>query len=66
MMALRFEGHRPMVVAIDGQPCEPHEPAAGRILLGPAMRVDVALDLQGEPGRRYPVMDDFYQDLSTR
>ncbi len=64
MMALRFEGHRPMVVAIDGQPCEPHEPDGGRLLLGPAMRVDVALDLMGEPGRRYAVTDDFYQDLA--
>src|ERR1700722_16078634 len=64
MMALRFEGHRPMVMAIDGQPCEPHEPDGGRILLGPAMRVDVALDLMGEPGRRYAVTDDFYQDLA--
>src|ERR1700722_6698732 len=64
MMALRFEGHRPMVMAIDGQPCEPHEPDGGRILLGPAMRGDGALALMGEPGRRYAVTDDFYQDLA--
>ena len=35
MMALRFEAHRPMVVAIDGQPCEPHEAAGGRICSAP-------------------------------
>ncbi|MFG1377253.1 multicopper oxidase family protein [Xanthobacter sp. VTT E-85241] len=64
IMALGFEGHRPMIVAIDGQPCDPHEPAGGRILLGPAMRIDVALDMQGEPGRRYRVIDDFYDGLS--
>ena len=64
IMALRFEGHRPVVVAIDGQPCEPHEPADGRLLLGPAMRLDVVLDMQGEPGRRYRVVDDFYDGLS--
>jgi FtsP/CotA-like multicopper oxidase with cupredoxin domain len=64
IMALRFEGHRPVVVAIDGQPCEPHEPQGGRLLLGPAMRVDVMLDMQGEPGRRYRVIDDFYDGLS--
>jgi FtsP/CotA-like multicopper oxidase with cupredoxin domain len=64
IMALRFEGHRPLVVAIDGQPCEPHEPEGGRLLLGPAMRLDVVLDMQGEPGRRYRVIDDFYQGLS--
>ena len=64
IMALRFEGHRPMIVALDGQPCEPHEPAGGRILLGPAMRADVMLDMQGEPGRSYRVTDDFYDRLA--
>ena len=64
IMALRIEGHRPVVVAIDGQPCDPHEPDGGRLLLGPAMRVDVVLDMQGEPGRRYRVIDDFYDGLS--
>lgn len=64
IMALRFEGHRPVVIAVDGQPCEPHQPAAGRVLLGPAMRIDIVLDLQGEPGRRYAVRDDFYEDLA--
>ena len=63
-MSLRFEGHRPVIVALDGQPCEPHEPADGRILLGPAMRADVMLDMQGEPGRTYEVVDDFYGQLS--
>lgn len=64
IMALRFDGHHPIVVAIDGQPCEPHEPHNGRLLLAPAMRVDLILDMQGEPGRRYRVVDDFYDDLS--
>lgn len=64
IMALRFEGHQPIIVAIDGQPCEPHEPARGRVLLGPAMRIDVALDMQGDPGRSYAVIDDFYPDLA--
>ena len=64
IMALRFEGHRPIVVATDGQPCDPHEPDNGRLLLAPAMRVDLILDMQGEPGRRYRVVDDFYDELS--
>lgn len=66
IMALRFGGHRPVIVAVNGQPCDPHEPDHGRILLGPAMRVDVVLDLEGEPGRRYDVIDDFYDGLSYR
>jgi len=64
IVALRFEGHHPLVIAIDGQPCDPHEPDGGRILLGPAMRVDLILDMQGDPGRRYRVIDDFYEGLS--
>ena len=64
IMALRFDGHRPTVVAVDGQPCDPHEPEGGRLVLGPAMRLDVVLDMQGEPGRRYEVIDDFYDGLS--
>jgi FtsP/CotA-like multicopper oxidase with cupredoxin domain len=66
IMALRIEDHRPLVVAIDGQPCDPHEPADGRLLLGPAMRIDVLLDMRGEPGKRYRVIDDFYEDLAYR
>jgi FtsP/CotA-like multicopper oxidase with cupredoxin domain len=64
IMGLRFEGHRPVIIAIDGQPCDPHEPDGDRLLLGPAMRIDVALDMIGEPGHRYRVVDDFYDDLA--
>lgn len=66
IMALRFEGHRPIVVALDGQPCDPHEPEGGRVMIGPAMRVDIILDMQGEPGRRYRIVDDFYDGLAYR
>ena len=64
IMAVRIEGHSPTVIAVDGQPCEPHGPEGGRLLLGPAMRIDVTLDMQGEPGGRYAVIDDFYDGLS--
>ncbi|HJS87057.1 MAG TPA: hypothetical protein VJ779_16495, partial [Acetobacteraceae bacterium] len=66
IMALRFEGHRPVIVALDGQPCEPYEPVDGRILLGPAVRADLMFDMQGEPGRSYRVVDDFTIGLPTR
>ncbi len=64
MMALRFENHRPVVIALDGQPCEPHEPEDGRIVLAPAMRADIVLDLTGESGKSYAVTDDFYDGLA--
>ena len=64
IVALRIEGHRPIIIAVDGQPCEPHEPEGGRLVLGPAMRIDVMLDMQGESGRSYAVTDDFYDGLA--
>lgn len=66
IMALRFEEHRPIVIAIDGQPCEPHEAEGGRLLLGPAMRIDLMLDMRGKPGKRYAVIDDYYDGLAYR
>ncbi len=66
IFALRFEGHRPLVIALDGQPATPHEPEDGRLVVPPAGRVDVILDMQGEPGGRYPVMDEFYPRRSYR
>jgi FtsP/CotA-like multicopper oxidase with cupredoxin domain len=59
IMALAFAGHRPIVIAFDGQPCDPHE-LKDRLLLGPAMRADLVLDMVGDPGSRYQVTDDFY------
>ncbi|HKM74041.1 MAG TPA: multicopper oxidase family protein [Stellaceae bacterium] len=66
IIALRFVGHQPVVVAYDGQPCDPHTPESGRLVLGPAMRADVILDMQGMPGRGYTVTDDFYGELAYR
>lgn len=60
VFALSFDGHEPQIIAIDGQPVEPHAPADGRVVLGPAMRMDLVLDLSGEPGARYAIRDDFY------
>ncbi len=66
IFGLTLAGHRPVVIAYDGQPVEPHEPAGGRIILGPAMRVDVILDMTGKPGERYPIDDTFYRGLQYR
>ncbi|MDH5245059.1 MAG: multicopper oxidase family protein [Betaproteobacteria bacterium] len=59
IFALRFEGHSPVVIAIDGMPCEPHVPQDGRLLLGPGMRADVILDATGAPGTTHRVVDEF-------
>jgi len=63
---LDFQGHDPLVIAHDGHPVEPHRPEGGRVVLGPAMRADLILDMTGDPGRRYPVVDDFYARMAYR
>jgi FtsP/CotA-like multicopper oxidase with cupredoxin domain len=56
------------VIALDGQPVEPHEPNmhGGRVVIGPAMRVDLLLDMTGAPGSSSAVIDSFYDGLSYR
>ena len=60
IFALVFRDHRPFIIAMDGQPVEPHEPPNGRVLLGPAMRLDLMLDMVGDPGTRHAIRDSFY------
>jgi len=64
IFALEFDGHRPCVIALDGQPVDPHEPEGGRVVIGPAMRVDLIVDAIGEPGSRHAIRDTFYTDLA--
>jgi FtsP/CotA-like multicopper oxidase with cupredoxin domain len=66
IFGLAFQGHEPMVVALDGQPVEPHTPADGRVVLGPAMRADLVLDMARSPGERFTLVDTFYQGLEYR
>ena len=66
VFALRFQDHRPRVIALDGQPVAPHEPAEGLVVLAPAQRVDLILDLEGQPGQRSPVDDVYYQQDVVR
>lgn len=66
IFALEFQGHRPSIIALDGQPVTPHEPESGLVVLGPAMRVDLVLDMSGEPGSRTSITDRFYKGLEYR
>jgi FtsP/CotA-like multicopper oxidase with cupredoxin domain len=66
IFGVEFAGHRPLVIAIDGQPVEPHAPQGGRVILGPAMRADLLLDMGGKPGDRFRVTDTFYESLEYR
>jgi FtsP/CotA-like multicopper oxidase with cupredoxin domain len=64
VFALEFRGHRPWLIALDGQPVEPHQPDGGAVVLGPAMRADLILDMTAAPGSRHAVHDGFYRRLA--
>ena len=66
IFALNFDGHQPWVVALDGQPVTPHEPNKRTVVLGPAMRVDLVLDMTGDPGTQFTTTDTFYQGLEYK
>ncbi len=64
IFGLEFENHTPTVIAVDGQPISPHAPDGGRIVLGPAMRADIILDMTGSPGSSHRVIDGYYRRQS--
>ncbi len=66
IFGLEFQDLDPRVIALDGQPVTPHRPSGGRLVLGPAMRADLVLDLTGPAGGRSPVIDRFYPRLEYR
>ena len=66
IFGLEFDQHRPIVVALDGQPVEPHAPEQGRVILGPAQRADLILDCSGQAGERFTVFDRFYRQQQYR
>jgi len=66
IFGLEFKDHRPLVVAFDGQPVEPHAQEGGRVVLGPAMRTDLILDMTGKPSQSAAVLDTFYKGLEYK
>jgi FtsP/CotA-like multicopper oxidase with cupredoxin domain len=66
IFALDFGGLRPWIVALDGQPVEPHQPDGGVVIIAPAQRADLILDLTGAPGSRHELRDVFYRGREYR
>ncbi|ASY65688.1 Multicopper oxidase (plasmid) [Sinorhizobium sojae CCBAU 05684] len=66
IFSLDFAGHEPIVIALDGQPVTPHAPDEGLVVLGPAMRVDLIIDMNGKTGSRASVTDQFYEGLEYK
>jgi len=60
VFALRFNGHAPQVIALDGQPVSPFEAPTGQVVLAPGQRADLVLDCIHEPGAAFAVADDYY------
>ncbi|QBR70393.1 copper oxidase [Beijerinckiaceae bacterium] len=56
LIQIRFTGVKPLILALDGQPCEAFEPAGQTLPLGPGARFDVMLDLPAEAGQEAHVM----------
>jgi len=66
IFGLNFGGLAPVVVALDGQPVSPHVPDDDIVVVGPAMRVDLVIDMTGKPGDAITVTDAFYEGLEYR
>jgi FtsP/CotA-like multicopper oxidase with cupredoxin domain len=66
IFGLEFSGLRPVVVALDGQPVEPHVPDGERVVLGPAMRADLILDIPNSEAQRFAVTDRFYPRMQYK
>ncbi len=59
VFSLRFQHHAPQVIARDGQPVEPYTPG-GPIVIGPAQRFDLVIDMTNQPGDIFSVIDTLY------
>lgn len=58
--ALNFEGHNPVVIALDGHPVKPFSPNGGRVSLGSGQRADLIIDMTGNPGEQFAITDEYY------
>ena len=55
VMDIHFAKHRTQVIALDGQPIEPFFVDDDRIIIAPAQRVDLIIDLHLEAGTKTPI-----------
>lgn len=60
IFGLNFGPLTPVVIARDGHPVDPRAAENGRVMIAPAQRVDLILDMTGKPGDRIDVVDAYY------
>jgi FtsP/CotA-like multicopper oxidase with cupredoxin domain len=66
LFLLKFTGHTPWVIALDGNGIPPHQPDNGRIFLAPGMRVDLVLDLRPDGSGSFVVQDEVSNSILTK
>ena len=57
VLSLRLDGHAAWLVALDGQPIAPYQPADGVVTLAPAQRADLIVDAVLGPGARTAILE---------
>ncbi|MDJ0945935.1 MAG: multicopper oxidase family protein [Kiloniellales bacterium] len=57
VLSLRLDGHAAWLVALDGQPIAPYQPADGVVTLAPAQRADLVVDAVLGPGARTAILE---------
>jgi FtsP/CotA-like multicopper oxidase with cupredoxin domain len=66
IFALDFPGLNPRILALDGHGVTPHEPEGGRVVVAPAQRVDLILDVPAEAREPIAVTDGFFRSGAYR
>jgi FtsP/CotA-like multicopper oxidase with cupredoxin domain len=56
VLPLGITGAKPLVLAVDGAPCDAFEPARGTVPVGPGALYDVMLDLADVPGNEVRIV----------
>lgn len=56
LFAIQLPGLTPIVVAIDGQPCEAFPARDARVILAPSTRIDVMVDTPGAAGTEFAIL----------
>ena len=60
VFGLEFGPLAPVAIARDGHPVDPEAVENGRVVVAPAQRVDLILDMTGKPGDRIEIADAYY------
>ena len=58
--SLIFKGLNPWIIALDGHPIKPHQRGEGPITIASGQRVDLIVDISGQPGDTSLVIDNAY------